>query len=74
MSNTRASRAQESRLRRVAQRQGLRLVKVPTRDPRALGYGRYLLYAPLEEQGPRGLDLDQVDEYLGGDSCYGHPL
>lgn len=36
----------ENRLRRAAQRQGLRLEKSPLRDPRALGYGTYRLADP----------------------------
>ncbi len=33
----------EDRLRRMARRQGLRLVKNPRRDPRAVDYGSYML-------------------------------
>jgi hypothetical protein len=38
-----AERAQEDRLRRVAERQGLRLEKARRRNPRALDYGRFRL-------------------------------
>jgi hypothetical protein len=33
----------ENRLRRMAERQGLRLAKNPRRDPRAVDYGSYML-------------------------------
>ena len=36
-------KVRENRLRRMAQRQGLRLEKSRLRDPRAIGYGGYLL-------------------------------
>lgn len=37
------SKVRENRLRRMAQRQGLRLQKSPRRDPRATDYGKYAL-------------------------------
>lgn len=39
----RAEKTREDRLRRVAERQGLRLVKSRRRDPRAIDYGTYAL-------------------------------
>ena len=36
-------KVRENRLRRMAQRQGLQLVKSKRRDPRALDYGTYSL-------------------------------
>lgn len=56
MPNT-PDKTRETRLRRMAERQGLRLVKSRRRDPRALDYGRYWLAAP--EQGHK------VDECEG---------
>jgi hypothetical protein len=38
-----AERVRENRLRRMADRRGLRLVKSRRRDPRAVDYGRYML-------------------------------
>ena len=39
-------KVRENRLRRMAERQGLRLVKNPRRDPRAIDYGTYMLVDP----------------------------
>jgi hypothetical protein len=39
-------KVREDKLRRMAQRQGLYLVKNPRRDPRAIDYGTYMLTAP----------------------------
>ena len=36
-------KVRENRLRRMAGRQGLRLLKNPRRDPRAIDYGSYML-------------------------------
>jgi hypothetical protein len=36
-------KARENLLRRMAERQGLRLVKSGRRDPRALGYGQFAI-------------------------------
>ncbi|MBX7455499.1 hypothetical protein GR927_46600 [Mycolicibacterium sp. 3033] len=44
----------ENRLRRAAQRQGLRLEKSPLRDPRALGYGTYRLADPRADDDDTG--------------------
>ena len=41
--STREFKVFENRLRRAAGRQGLRLEKSRRRDPRALGYGTYML-------------------------------
>lgn len=38
-----ADRVRENRVRRVAQRRGLRIVKSRRRDPRALDYGCYCI-------------------------------
>ena len=44
-----AQKARENRLRAMARRQGLRLVKNPRRDPRAIDYGSYMLVNPDTE-------------------------
>lgn len=64
----------QNRLRRAAERQGLRLEKSRLRDPRAIGYGTYQLtderansvVAADHERG-YGLDLHAVARYLYGE-------
>jgi hypothetical protein len=59
-------RVRENRLRRMARRQGLRLVKSHRRDSFATGYGTYLLVA-VAADAPElvdGLTLDQIEEQL----------
>lgn len=64
------NKVRENRLRRMADRQGLRLVKSRRRDPRALGYGGYMLVDERnrvqagELDSPRALSLDDVERYL----------
>lgn len=58
----------ENRLRRMAERQGKRLVKSRRRDPRAVDYGRYWLHS-IENHavvlgGQFGVSLDDVEEEL----------
>ena len=68
---TPAEKVRENRLRRMARRQGLRLIKSRTRDPRALDYGGYWVrnsrhaaaYGPI----PEGFTLDQVERFLTDD-------
>ena len=63
----------ENRLRRAADRQGLRLEKSRMRDPRAIGYGTYQLVddrsaavvLAADERG-YGLDLRDVALHLYG--------
>jgi hypothetical protein len=64
----------ENRLRRAADRQGLRLEKSRLRDPLAIGYGTFMLtdvatnsvvYAADHERG-YGLGLHDVAHYLYG--------
>lgn len=62
-------KVREARLRRVADRRGLRLVKSRRRDPCALTYGRYFVYAqdgtiPDGYQTTRGFTLDEVEGML----------
>jgi hypothetical protein len=74
-------KTRETRLRRKAERQGLRLVKSRRRDPRALHYGTYALVrgatsganwreGVLVVGDPNtgyGLDLDDVERWLTSD-------
>lgn len=63
-------KVRENRLRRAADRQGLRLEKCGRRDPRALGYGTYRLTnadgVVTASTGPSGygLTLDQIEAEL----------
>jgi hypothetical protein len=61
-------KVRENRLRRMAERQGLRLVKSRRRDPRALDYGEYWLMAG-DDLVPhtRGRGLDHIEAYLLGE-------
>lgn len=69
----RSEKARETRLRRMADRQGFKLVKSRLRDPKATGYGRYVLIniirnaAVPDGLGPTGqpnMTLDEVEEWL----------
>jgi hypothetical protein len=64
-------KVRENQLRRVAERQGLKLVKSRRRDPRAIGYGGYMIVDARtnaavwgEIDSARSLDLDAVESYL----------
>ena len=65
-------KVRENRLRRMAERQGLRLIKSRRRDPRALDYGAYWL-VDLETDGVVrgdsnvGATLDEIEAYLTGE-------
>ena len=69
MSNT--DKVRENRLRRMAERQGLRLVKSHRRDPRAIDFGRFTLVNPRINAVVAGteqnMDLDQVEAWLTED-------
>jgi len=65
------SDVRENRLRRVAKRRGLRLVKSRRRDPRAVDYGGYMLVRdnnavvgdiPIGDRYPPGSYLNTLDE------------
>ena len=69
----RSEKARENRLRRMAERQGLQLMRSRRRDPRAIGYGDYMLVdgstnsvAFGSDPHPYSLSLDDVEEYLSG--------
>ncbi len=60
----------ENRLRRMAERQGLKLEKCRRRDPRAIGYGTYHLVDKDNNlvawglQDGYGMDLDAIEKAL----------
>jgi len=60
------SRTRENRLRRAAQRQGLRLSRSRRRDPRALDYGTLTLLdgATVVASGT----LDDIEQFLLGEA------
>jgi hypothetical protein len=67
------TKVRENRLRRMAARQGYRLLKNPRRDPRAVDYGSYMLVdahagnfvADFGWDHPStGNHLDEVEEWL----------
>ena len=65
------SKVRENRVRRMAARQGLELVKSRRRDPRALDYGGYLLRDPYNNvivysygYNEFGASLDDVEKWL----------
>lgn len=60
----------ENRLRRVAQRQHLRLEKCRTRDPRAVGYGTYRLADP----STKAVEVGDTNDGYGLDICEVHRL
>ena len=60
-------KVRENRLRRMAERQGLSLVKCRRRDPRAVGFGRYALVkqnTTVDADTSYDQTLDDVEEYL----------
>lgn len=70
------TKVRENRLRRMADRQGLRLTKSRTRDPNGMDFGLYALidiqtggatHAPLAGRWVHTLTLDDVEEYLKAD-------
>ena len=68
-------KVRENRLRRMAHRQGYKLVKSRLRDPRALGYGDYALLDNESSlikfgRGPSGqpwATLDEIEKFLTSD-------
>jgi hypothetical protein len=71
--DARREKIRENRLRRMAQRQGLRLIKSRVRDPRALDYGRWWIANPDTNAIVAGelgfMDITGVERYLGGDEA-----
>ena len=79
MTTDHATKVRENRVRRAAHRQGLILVKSRSRDPRAIGYGTYVLVDDKAGNKPsggqaaisafrngEGLTLHQIEEQLTG--------
>jgi hypothetical protein len=71
--HTEDNKVRENRLRRMASRQGLALRKSPRRDPRAIGYGTYMLVdkatnslAAWGHPDGYGLTLDEIERQLSG--------
>ena len=65
-----AEKVRENKMRRIAQRQGLRLEKSPRRDPLARDYGGYRITRsnrPVAGGTTYKLDLDAVETYLTGE-------
>lgn len=67
------TKVRENRLRRAADRQGLRLSKSRSRDPQAIDYGLYalvdvqtngLVHPALADRWTHALTLDEVEEWL----------
>ena len=56
----------ENRMRRIANRQGLRLVKSRRRDPRALDYGRCMLVDIATNTVVYGAVTGHIDGFLDG--------
>jgi hypothetical protein len=68
MATSTSEKVRENRLRRMAERQGLRLVKSRRRDPRAIDYGTYCLMAGADlVRETKGLDLDAIERWLYGE-------
>lgn len=68
------TKVRENRLRRAADRQGLRLSKSRSRDPKALDFGLYALidtetngtvHPMLANRWSHALTLDEVEQWLG---------
>jgi hypothetical protein len=66
MSSTTSEKVRENRLRRMAGRQGLQLLKSRRRDPRALDYGRYWLVDASGVEVATG-DVDAIESWLTGE-------
>lgn len=67
-------KVRENRLRRMADRQGFKLMKSRRRDPRAVDYGTYWIVDPetnhIEAGDPTygGMSLDEIEQWLTSDS------
>ena len=57
-------KTRETRLRRMADRLGLKLVKSRGRDPRARDFGRYMLVAGTATTGDPEFTLEDVEAWL----------
>jgi uncharacterized protein YcfL len=61
-------KVRENRIRRMAGRQGLQLVKSRRRDPRALDYGMYWLVDNSGVEVTSG-DADAIEAWLTGEGA-----
>ena len=62
-----ADKVRENRLRRMAKRQGLHLVKNGRRDPRAIGYGTWCIVHTADSRVEvEDCYIDTVEAYLTG--------
>jgi hypothetical protein len=71
MADDQAEKVRENRLRRMAERQGLRLVKSRRRDPLALDYDRWMVVdidtdgvVVGAEVGRPNMTIDEVEDWL----------
>lgn len=53
----------ENRVRRMAERQGLRLVKSKRRDPHAIDYGKYMLVDAATDEVVAGVNGTERPEF-----------
>ena len=74
MAMTREDKTREARLRRMAKRQGLELVRSRRRDPHALDYDGYMLIDPARQWMVYGFGfnnfgarLPDIEDWLSGD-------
>ncbi len=67
MTSSTPEKVRENRLRRMAERQGLKLHKSRRRDPRAIDYGTYHLTAGAGSSPRAHGDLDAIERFLKGD-------
>ena len=68
MASSTEQKVLENRLRRMAARQGLQLIKSRRRDPRALDYGTYSLVDASGVEVARG-DVDAIEARLMGEGA-----
>ena len=66
MAASTTEKVRENRLRRMASRQGLQLMKSRRRDPRALDYGTYWLVDASGVEVARG-NVDAIEARLTGE-------
>ncbi len=62
-------KVRENRLRRMAQRQGYRLIKSRRRDPRALDYGLFTLVKEDTNAAvyhATNVSMDEIESFLTG--------
>ena len=71
MAASRDGKVRENRLRRMADRQGLKLTRYRRRDPRALDYGLYWLAEVRSNTvvtPEKGMTIDEIEDWLTGPS------